>query len=156
MRELVESDRYADPSTCSDVIRRLKNARMKGFTRPLLQQLMQMNGSAVWRAQTGRLHPNEVDTVVQVLDRIERGDFRIVKRGRRTPEIQELRPMMTGVKGINPRTGTVHLTETHRNDDGSVELTQRCNAPTRVRTKLETTADSTDVTCGSCKKLIST
>jgi hypothetical protein len=40
----------------------------------MLCELTGMNGSAVWRAQNGRIHPDEVATVTGVLDRIESGE----------------------------------------------------------------------------------
>jgi hypothetical protein len=69
-----EAPRYADPDVALQVAGRLTNAKIKGFTRPMLCELTGMNGSAVWRAQNGRIHPDEVAAVTGVLDRIESGE----------------------------------------------------------------------------------
>lgn len=73
--ETTQPSRYADEETAAKIAERLAVAGERGFSRPALMELTGMNGSAVWRAQHGRIHPGEVETVTAVLDRIEAGEI---------------------------------------------------------------------------------
>lgn len=67
--------RYADEDTAKAIADRLAAIKTAGWTRPMLMAVMDMNGSAVWRAQNKKIHPDEVATVTKALNRIESGEL---------------------------------------------------------------------------------
>ncbi len=77
--------RYADRSYADKIALRLEGAKQKGLTRPALMDLTGTNGSAVWRAQNGKIHPDEVTTFESVLDKIESGEIPAPERKERVP-----------------------------------------------------------------------
>ncbi|RDI21697.1 hypothetical protein [Lentzea flaviverrucosa] len=71
-----KAKRYADASIASQVADRLTKAKEAGWTRPALMQLTGMTASAVWRAQNGKVHPGEVESLTAVLTKIEAGELK--------------------------------------------------------------------------------
>lgn len=70
-----KTERYADASIASQVADRLTKAKEAGWTRPALMQLTGMTASAVWRAQNGKVHQAEVESLTGVLAKIETGEL---------------------------------------------------------------------------------
>lgn len=91
----VES-RYADERTAEEVARRVKAAREAGFSRTRLTDLTELGGSALWRAEGGRVHKHEVEQLVAVLDRIESGELEPPSRGK----VSEVDAKIKGVLAI--------------------------------------------------------
>lgn len=75
-------ERYAPES--GKIAERLAKAKAAGWTRPALIELTEIEGthSAVWRAEHGRVHPNEVELWTYALDQIESGKVKPPERAR--------------------------------------------------------------------------
>lgn len=56
---------------------RMTAARDAGLSRTTLSRITGMTGSALWRAEHDRLHPDEVEPLQKLLDDLERNDYRI-------------------------------------------------------------------------------
>ncbi len=72
--------RYAPEDVAQEVADRVKAAREAGWSRTRLQELVEveggsMKGSALWRAEQGRVHAAEINYLVPVLDKIESGEL---------------------------------------------------------------------------------
>lgn len=79
-KPVVASGRYADPETLKAIANGLDRAKAKGWTRPALSALTELNGSAVWRAQNHKTQVGEVDLWLYTIKQIDEGKVQMPER----------------------------------------------------------------------------
>lgn len=84
--------RYAPEEVSQEVAERVKAARDAGWSRTRLQELVEaeggsMRGSALWRAEQGRVHAAEINYLVPVLDKIASGELTLPAKPIKDPSV---------------------------------------------------------------------
>jgi hypothetical protein len=89
-------DRYPEVEVAQRVAARVKAARDAGWSRTRLEELVEaeggsMKGAALWRAEQGRVHREELTYLVPVLDKIESGELALPEKPVKDPKALQAR-----------------------------------------------------------------